>query len=211
MSALQRCDSEDAQRYLKSCQTKFWQDVFRVESDYLIRLLRDSKNILSVGCGPAIIEAVLAKEGFCVTGLDISQEVLGCAPDPVRRVVARAEGMPFPESSFDAVVFVVSLQFIEDERAAIREAARVLRPKGSLIALLLNPQSLFFRERSSRKDSYVSGIRHRSCKLIEDEVQKLFEVQSEYLIGIKEGKVFDSQDPELAALYVIQGRKVSWN
>lgn len=61
--------------------------------------------------------------------------------------MARAEGLPFPADVFDAVIFVVSLQFVEDYREAVGQAARVLKPEGTLVALLLNPASDYFRKR----------------------------------------------------------------
>ena len=111
----------ESERYLESCQTEFWQGVFRAEIDHLTRHLEGSEDILSVGCGPAIIESGLSERGFRVTGLDVSRETLNCAPDHIRTVAARAEDMPFPESSFDAVIYIASLQFIENYRKAIEQ------------------------------------------------------------------------------------------
>ena len=145
--------SQEIERYLKSCQTEFWQGVFRAELDYLTRHLEGSEDILSVGCGPAIIESGLSERGFRVTGLDVSRETLNCAPDRIRTVAARAEDMPFPESSFDAVIYIASLQFIEDFRKAIEKTERVLRPDGKLIVMLLNPGSTFFRDRVRNANS----------------------------------------------------------
>jgi ubiquinone/menaquinone biosynthesis C-methylase UbiE len=64
--------------------------------------------------------------------LDISQEALKCAPDKLRTVAERTEDMPFPEFSFDAVIYVASIQFIEDDRKALERSAAVLRPKERL-------------------------------------------------------------------------------
>ena len=107
-------NSVDAERYLESCQMEFWRNVFRAELDYLLQHLEGSREVLSVGCGPAIIESALSELGFLVTGLDVSQEALACAPDHVRTIAGRAEDMDFPKSTFDAVIYVASLQFIED-------------------------------------------------------------------------------------------------
>ncbi len=79
------------EKYLKSCKSKFWKEVFKAELDYILHQLKGTKDILSIGCGPAIIETGLAEYGFNVTGLDISKEALGCAPDTVRTVAGSAE------------------------------------------------------------------------------------------------------------------------
>ena len=197
----------EIERYLKSCRTEFWQRIFRAELDYLIRHLEGSENILSVGCGPAIIESGLSERGFRVTGLDVSRETLYCAPDRIRTVAARAEDMPFPESSFDAVIYIASLQFIENYRKAIEKTARVLRPDGKIIAMLLNPESGFFRDRIRNVNSYVRKIRHKDINEIERRIAEKFQVQTEYYLGVKDGEIFESRGTADAALYIIRGRK----
>jgi len=56
-------------KYLQSCRTEFWKKVFKAELEYALQELKGAKDVLSVGCGPAIIEAGLAEHGFNVTGL----------------------------------------------------------------------------------------------------------------------------------------------
>jgi ubiquinone/menaquinone biosynthesis C-methylase UbiE len=200
-------DLSEIQRYRQSCKTEFWQKVFREELDYLLQHLMSSRDVLSVGCGPAIIESALSERGFRVTGLDISQEALDGAPDKIRTVVARAEDMSFPKSSFDAVIFVVSLQFIEDCRKAIAKAGQVLRSNGRLIVMLLNPESEFFKRKIGDPDSYVRKIRHRGLKDIEGVIAEDFNVQSEYFLGVKGDTIFKSRDAVDAVLYIIRGIK----
>ena len=78
----------DMETYLQSCKTAFWKEVFIAERDYILQELTGAKDVLSVGCGPAIIEAGLGEHGFNVTGLDISKEALGRAPDRITTVPA---------------------------------------------------------------------------------------------------------------------------
>ncbi len=199
--------AEETNKYIETCQKTFWQDVFRTETDYLIAHLENSRDILSVGCGPAFIEGELSKKGFHVTGLDISAEALKCAPDSIRGVAGRAEDMPFPESSFDAVIFVASLQFIGDYKAALRGSLDVLRTGGKIIVMLLNPQSNFFKTMRAEPESYVNLIKHTNIKDIERFMSGLFSIQKEYILGINGETIFKSADPYRAALYVINGRK----
>jgi ubiquinone/menaquinone biosynthesis C-methylase UbiE len=198
-------DLSERQSYRKSCETEFWQNVFRAESEYLLRHLKGCQTVLSVGCGPAIIEATLSKHGLRVTGLDVTPEALGGVPDSVRTVVARAQDMPFPSSSFDAVIFVASLQFIEDWRKAVAQAARVLRDGGRLIVMLLNPASAFFQEKLRDPHSYIRKMRHPDVKEIEEAIGKQFDVQTEYFLGVNGTTLFESGDPADAVLFVIQG------
>ena len=71
-------------KYIQSCRTDFWKKVFKAELEYATQELKGAKDVLSVGCGPAIIEAGLDEKSFNVTGLDITKEALGHVPDRVR-------------------------------------------------------------------------------------------------------------------------------
>ena len=77
-----------------------------------------------------------------LTGIELSPGMLALARRravesglTVRLVEGDAAGLPFDDSAFDTVVFSQSLCSIPDDRRAIAEAARVLRPGGRLVAL----------------------------------------------------------------------------
>ena len=85
-------NSEEIRRYVETCQEEFWQRVFSQETAYLAAHLAGAKDILSVGCGPAIIEGELLKLGFAVTGWMCRQRrsparrmVYAVLPDGLRR------------------------------------------------------------------------------------------------------------------------------
>jgi ubiquinone/menaquinone biosynthesis C-methylase UbiE len=194
-------------KYLESCKTEFWREVFETELNYILPELEGAKDVLSVGCGPAIIEAGLAEHSFNVTGLDISKEALDQAPDGIRTVVGSAENMNFVEFSFDAVIYVASLQFIENYKEAIKKTAHVLKPAGKLLVMLLNPQSRFFKGKTNNPASYVNKIRHINLKEIERTIAEHFSIQTEFFLGINGNQIFEGRNPDLAALYVIKGKK----
>ena len=195
--------------YLQSCKTDFWKNIFEAELAYTLRELKGTKDVLSVGCGPAIIETGLAEHGFDVTGLDVSKEALEKAPDSVRTVVGSAEDMAFAEASFDAAICVASLQFIESYQEAVRQIARVLRPSGRLLAMLLNPKSDFFKDKAKNPASYVNRIKHTDLNEIEKAIAEYFFIQTEFFLGIRAQAIFESRNPGLAGLYVIKGKKKS--
>lgn len=77
-----------------------------------------------------------------VTGIDFSPAMLERArrrASDLRRDVALSEAdaraLPFPDASFDTVVCTLGLCGFPDERAAIGEMHRVLRPGGRLLLL----------------------------------------------------------------------------
>jgi ubiquinone/menaquinone biosynthesis C-methylase UbiE len=195
------------ERYLQSCKSEFWKQVFKAELEYISHKLKGAKDVLSVGCGPAIIEAGLAEHGFSVTGLDISKDALEAAPDKIRKSAGSAEKMDFANCSFDAVIFVASMQFIEGYKQAVKETARVLRPGGKVLVMLLNPMSEFFKEKTQKPDSYINKIKHTDLKEIEKAVLEYFTVKTESFLGIKGTEIFQTQAPDSAALYIIKGKK----
>jgi ubiquinone/menaquinone biosynthesis C-methylase UbiE len=201
-----RQKESDTARYVQSCGRDFWQEVFSLESDYLARHLEGCRDVLSVGCGHAAIEGKLAEKGLHIVGLDVSSEALSNAPDSIQTVVGRAEDMDFAPASFDAAIFVASLQFIEGYQKAIANAARALRPNGRLIVLLLNPESEFYKGRMQRADSYVRKLRHDNLQEIEREIKKYFSAETEYFLGIRQTEIFESSHPSEAALYAVRGR-----
>lgn len=104
----------------------------------LIALLapQPGERILDIGCGPGIFAAELQTHGAEVTALDSSPAMLAAverhAPT-VERVEGEAMSLPFPDGAFDAVTIVQVLEYVADPVAAIREAARVVRPGGRLL------------------------------------------------------------------------------
>jgi hypothetical protein len=99
--------------------------------------LSDS-DVLDVGCGHGRLTRELAVLGARVTGIEVSEQQLAAARAAddgtrgTRYLVGRAEAIPLPDASFDLVVFRASLHHVAVEQmpAALREAARVVRPGG---------------------------------------------------------------------------------
>lgn len=102
----------------------------------LDRFLGDRRalDILDVGCGTGYNLTVLARYGRA-RGLDMSAEALDfCRRRGVNDVQLHdADELPFPEASFDLVTAFDVIEHITDDRAALREFRRVLRPGGLLL------------------------------------------------------------------------------
>ncbi len=117
----------------------------------------EGKTALDVGCGEGRFTAVLAARAAHVTGIDINQDSLDLAKAKAAgdgaRVTwrnARAEDMPFDDSSLDVVVFSNSLHHIAPEKmdTAIGEAGRVLKPGGVLYVMEPVAAGAFSRRRA---------------------------------------------------------------
>ena len=72
---------------------------------------------------------------FSLNMLDAAQLLAEQLARPVDLSVGDAQQLDFPDASFDTVVATLTLCSIPDERLAVQEMARVLRPGGRLILL----------------------------------------------------------------------------
>jgi ubiquinone/menaquinone biosynthesis C-methylase UbiE len=188
--------------------TRFGKEVLEKEALLVAKELGGCKKILSVGCGPGFLESRLKQLGKAeVVGLEQSEEMLVLARGKIDVVEGSAEKMQFADNYFDCVLFITSLEFIDNLKKALAEAARVLSPNGRILALILNPESKYFKERIQRKDSYFRRIKHTNLREIKEEAEKLFSISGRYCLGIEGKKLFDSSDEKTATLYALMGVK----
>jgi ubiquinone/menaquinone biosynthesis C-methylase UbiE len=67
--------------------------------------------------------------------LDIARTRVGKAAPEIKLQTGDAQALEFPDRSFDTVVCTLSLCTIPDDRAAVAEVRRVLRPGGRFLLL----------------------------------------------------------------------------
>jgi len=90
--------------------------------------------VLNAGAGAGSFSLRLAENGFDVTSVDASSAAVEVLRGRVTGEVARADvtALPFADAAFDAAVLGEVLEHVEDDRGALEEVARVLRPGGVL-------------------------------------------------------------------------------
>jgi demethylmenaquinone methyltransferase/2-methoxy-6-polyprenyl-1,4-benzoquinol methylase len=102
-------------------------------------------SVLDVATGTGAVAIELARRYGCsVTGIDQSEEMLAEAARRVTRArlagrirfeAGRAEALPFPDGSFDALTVTYLLRYVDDPGATLAELARVVRPGGIVASL----------------------------------------------------------------------------
>jgi SAM-dependent methyltransferase len=100
----------------------------------VVQMLRalDATLVLDVGCADGVLRRALPPSRLRLVGLDASTALLRDHPPPVVR--GDATRLPFTGNAFDAVTALNVLYHLQDPQAALREARRVLRKGGHLLA-----------------------------------------------------------------------------
>lgn len=119
-----------------------------IEAALLAALPPRLPRLLDIGAGTGRVLELVAPRVDSALGVDASREMLALARARLaergladRCAVRQADmyRLPLPDAAFDAVTLQMVLHYAEDPAAALAEAARVLRPGGTLLVLDLAP------------------------------------------------------------------------
>ncbi len=106
-------------------------EVHKDSQRLLRRGLVPGMRVLDVGCGDGSLIQELRDAGMDAVGVEIDPlRVRECVARGLDVRLGRAEALPFRNESIDAVVCCVVVPYT-DQRQAVREWSRVLRPGGS--------------------------------------------------------------------------------
>lgn len=103
----------------------------------------DGRRVLDLGCGIGQYVRAFERHGAVGYGCDIEPPRLmeAAAVGTPRLVAAAGEFLPFADDSFDVIVLNEVIEHVADDRATMREVARVLAPGGT--AVLYAPNRLY--------------------------------------------------------------------
>ncbi|MDA3788596.1 MAG: class I SAM-dependent methyltransferase [Desulfobacula sp.] len=140
--------------------------VKQYESELLLKLLNplSGEKILDVGCGTGVFTIDVIAQGSRITGIDISEPMLRKAIHKIGKIgspVKTAEivttdftgicadmcVLPFADNSFDKVLSMTAIEFIEDANKAVAELDRVTRQGGTIVLTTLNSLSPWAEQR----------------------------------------------------------------
>jgi SAM-dependent methyltransferase len=127
---------------------------YQSELDALDRLVPSVGTGLEIGVGSARFAAPLGVE----IGLDPSGEMLDFARDRgVDVIKGVAESLPFRDGTFDTVLIVTTICFVDDTDQTLSEVARVLADDGALVIGYIDkdsPVGQLYQERKEDNPFY---------------------------------------------------------
>jgi SAM-dependent methyltransferase len=116
----------------------------------------EGQRILDTGCGVGMYVRAFRQFSEQVYGIDVDPDKIAEASRELPHLqVAPAESLPFEDGFFDVVLSHEVWEHVKDDRAAAREAVRVLRPGGRLVVFV--PNRLWFFETHG---AYWRGVYH---------------------------------------------------
>lgn len=112
----------------------------RVLTEFIGPCLSPGSRILDIGCGDGWLSVSLPGSEW--HGIEPDEELREIAVKRGMNAVSGGAGdLPFPDEFFDAVAMLDVLEHTRDDRKAIKEAMRVLKPGGLLsVSVPLHPE-----------------------------------------------------------------------
>jgi ubiquinone/menaquinone biosynthesis C-methylase UbiE len=195
----------DVEDFIRFCEREFGATIMDREAAYVKQYVDEDDRILDVGCGIGSLEERL--EEYEVIGLDQSGAMVRTASErvPGRFLLGDARFLPIGTAAVDAIVFVATLEFIQDIDTVLSEAARVLTSDGTFLALMLNTQSEYVKANLTREGSYFQQMVHRDSEELTATVLGAIDGSQEYFLGIEDVTVFESREPSTAAMTAVVG------
>jgi SAM-dependent methyltransferase len=123
--------------------------VWRRGQDRRLDLIRqhvplEGRRILDVGCGLGMYVRQMREFSSDVYGVDVDPEKVAEASRTLPNIhTAPAEELPFPDEYFDVILLHEVIEHVANDRLAIREAYRCLRPGGHIVIYAPNRLYLF--------------------------------------------------------------------
>ena len=100
---------------------------------------REQGRVLENGCGVGMYVEKLVAFGGEVTGLEFDLERARAARALAPGIInAAGESLPFASRTFDLILSHEVIEHVQDDRAAVREMVRVLRPGGRAVIFCPN-------------------------------------------------------------------------
>lgn len=126
--------------------------VYRSELNAVAHFIKPGDSGLEIGAGTGRFAAPLG----ITDGVEPSKRMARIAREKgVRATIASGEDLPFDDGSFDFVLMVTTICFLDDPLEALREARRVIRDGGYVVIGFVDKESALGKTYLAGKDDNV--------------------------------------------------------
>jgi ubiquinone/menaquinone biosynthesis C-methylase UbiE len=138
-------DDATLERFIERLELRGKDPTFVAYREAYLKLIElpPTAAVIDLGCGTGVVtRAIAARDGFAgtVTGVDQSPHFIAVAEslaadgvgDRMEFAVGDAHALDFADASFDAAVAHTLVSHVRDPLAVLAEAARVVRPGGTI-------------------------------------------------------------------------------
>ncbi len=97
--------------------------------------VKEGEAVLDAGCGLGYFLLKLQSSGAQLHGMDVSPESVEYVKKHItpNAKVGAVEDIPYPDNTFDKVLFCEVIEHVEDDAKVLREIRRVLKPGGRVV------------------------------------------------------------------------------
>lgn len=161
----------------------------RIRNSYFIKYLtpNSNDNILEVGCGVGYFCQLLYKYGPKIYGVDVSSESIEYCKRNIDGdfTIGDAESLDYEDHYFEKILCTEVLEHVEDDKKALKEMYRVLKPNGSLVMTIPTQDGIFGAKIKNIMHSHGEGPgKHEREGYSKKEIIELFES-----VGFKVDKI----------------------
>jgi ubiquinone/menaquinone biosynthesis C-methylase UbiE len=158
-------------------ETKMGAFADQVQTELAFSLFKPKKgmSVLDVGCGTGNFSIKLAKMGLNVTGIDVSDNMLDVARDKAKKgglsidfINMDARDMIFEDESFDGVISMAAIEFIQESEKVLNEMFRVVKKGGKIVIGTINRDSKWGELYLSREFQENSVFKYASFKTMDE-------------------------------------------
>ncbi|RXT05850.1 class I SAM-dependent methyltransferase [Ammoniphilus sp. CFH 90114] len=179
---------------------EMWEEGSRIKIIplFIKHLSLDSGTILDAGCGDGYGTRKMARLGYHMIGIDISKDMIEEAKSqqghlPIQFIQADVVSLPFQDDSFDGVLSINCLEWIQSPLTGLRELKRVLKPGGRLCLGILGPTAAPRQHSYKRlygEEVICNTMMPWECaRLLEENGFRILDQEGVYKKGVQEGQL----------------------
>ncbi|MCA0972573.1 class I SAM-dependent methyltransferase [Halobacillus litoralis] len=136
-----------AESWYERSQTMWDEGSRKTIIPFLRSYIEKGASVADLGCGDGYGSYKLFQEGYDVTGLDLSKDMIDRAnarisEDGLRFVQGDLTKLPFEAETFDGIMAINSLEWTEIPYEGLEEMKRILKPGGRACIGLLGPTAM---------------------------------------------------------------------